>query len=155
MNQPLQATLPSGSVRLPIDSLFNDEEEPTYPILVIEDYRGVIYNAQIGGMACNQTEFQGIPIMLRNFDKDYVFELHNHLCCNWHDKETIAARKMLADKFDTLSHGFELEMKFDYDRIDELQEGCIPVVLNGVYDKFGAEYDCNGKIGMIFTGNCD
>jgi hypothetical protein len=137
-------------LRLPIASLF-DDQEPTYPILVVEDKRGVVYDAQVGGMCCNQTEFQGIPFMLWGFDKYYTFELHITLCCPDDESD----RQMMAECFDALPPCFELGMKFDYERINEFQEGCIPVLLSGVYDRFGTKYDCNGKKGMIFTGNCD
>lgn len=68
------------------------------------------------------------------------------------------ARKRLADDFDEYARektkSWNFEIRFDYDRIREVQEGWIPVVLNGKLDSF-EDYTFDNAKGVIHNGNCD
>jgi hypothetical protein len=118
--------------------------------LIIAHPTGVIYQAQAGGMLCSHPECEGFVICLgaglSHFDDC------GYGCDNIGFEASL--RDKLATDLDPLlqrySLGWTYQISFDFDRIDELQEGWWPVLVKGKMD--GRPIDWRG---YIHTGNCD
>lgn len=120
-------------------------------ILIISHPTGVFYSAQCGGLRCSHPKYEGFAIGLGSFAVSLTgCEYGCQYLPQMPDKQ-----KEFADVFDNYckehTQHWVYKISFDYDRINELQEGWIPVLLNGKMDEV---LFFNTK-GIIANGNCD
>jgi len=114
---------------------------------------GIKYTAQCGGIGCTHPEAEGWVFAFGDFAEDFNDCSYG---CSYLGLESFAdERAKLAQDFDTyaaaeLVHNM-LKIKFDYSRIDQLQEGWIPILLNGFLDETKFE---NAQA-ILYNGNCD
>lgn len=121
-------------------------------MLIIGAPTGVIYNAQTGGMSCNHPEYEGFVLPLGSFMED--FDDCSYGCSHLQDIEG-AAKKLANDLHLRLIEETKLwryKIYFDFDRIDQLQEGWWPVIVSGKIFEDGKDYTMKG---FVHTGNCD
>lgn len=120
-------------------------------ILIISHNTGVLYSAQSGGVGCAHPSLEGYAICLGGFAE-------NLTGCEYgcsHLAEMPDAQKQFADIFNGYCNEetkrWTYQISFDYDRIKELQEAWIPVLLNGKMD----DVIFNNTKAIISNGNCD
>ncbi len=126
--------------------------------LIICAPTGIIYTAQCGGMACQHPEAEGffLPIweLLPDID-DHEYGCSDLTKSPRHDRPDL--RQRLADAIDKgLSAEFQrrplgFTLRFDHERIDELQEGWWPLRITGhLHDVGPLDHRC-----YYHNGNCD
>jgi hypothetical protein len=120
--------------------------------LIVLHPTGIKYTAQCGGMGCTHPEAEGYVFGLGKFMQDF------DTCefgCHYMDRD-VKYRNALRDAVNQYCQDnppFGNWIRFDDSRINEAQEGWIPVVLNG---SFGfPEITFNGERGFIHNFNCD
>lgn len=120
-------------------------------VLIVAYQTGVLYSSQSGGPSCSHPTFEGYAIGLGDFAEEltgceYGCQYLNRIP----DKQ-----KEFAAIFDAYcsseTKGWTYQISFDYDRISELQEGWIPVLLNGKMD----DISFSNTKAIIANGNCD
>lgn len=120
-------------------------------VLIILHPTGIKYTAQCGGMSCTHPSAEGYAIPLGDFAEylngcDYGCEYLPQMP----DKQ-----KEFAAAFDAYAKeetkDWIYKISFDHDRIGELQEGWIPVLLNGKMDDIVFSY----TKAFLHNGNCD
>lgn len=123
---------------------------PEGTILIVSHPTGVFYESQSGGMSCTHPELEGYVINLGGFAEDLTgCEYGCQYLPDMPEKQ-----KQFAEDFNRLcevTKDWTYQISFDYDRISELQEGWIPVKLNGKMD----EIIFNDTKAIIANGNCD
>lgn len=127
-----------------LDRVCKEDETP----LIISHPTGVFYSGQCGGMSCRHPEFEGYVIGIGDFGQD--FDTCQFGCLYMDDEDKIK----LSDAFDELCKETEkwiYKIKVDRDRLNEMMEGWIPVIINGKMDSVVFE---NTK-GIIHLPNCD
>lgn len=122
--------------------------------LIVLEKTGVFYTAQCGGLGCTHPEAEGFVINVGRFASS--FDTCKYGCSYLDMPECAEDRKTLAADFDNYAKeetkSWRWKIAFDWSRIDETQEGWIPVLLNGkVEDMFEFE----NSPGFIHNGNCD
>ena len=119
--------------------------------LIILEKTGVYYTAQCGGVTCTHPEAEGYVINLGAFADD--FDDCSYGCC--YIPENPHRRMDLANDFNEYcekgTRNWIYQISFDFERIEETQEGWLPVVLNGELDGM----KLNNVKGIIHSGNCD
>lgn len=126
---------------------------PEGTALIINYPSGVLYEAQCGGMMCLHNKYEGFAIQL-----GYLFDDFDD--CSYgcdHIQDIKNQRDRLADDLNTMlitnTKKWKFNIRFDFDRITELQEGWWPVLISGVIDDWNG---LQGEFrGIIHTGNCD
>ena len=117
---------------------------------------GIHYTAQCGGVGCTHPKAEGFLISVGKFAAD--FDTCKYGCSNLDLPESEDQRKQLATDFDKYAaeytKSWRWKISFDWSRIDETQEGWIPVLLNGKLDDF-EEFEFVNTPGFIHNGNCD
>jgi hypothetical protein len=124
--------------------------------LVIQMPTGVKYEAQCGGLACTHPQVEGVYFPVWDVAPD-LGDCEEG-CSNLtkvpqpHDKPEL--RKAFADKIQKQLEDldkYSFKLRFDYERIDELQEGWWPLVITGtLYDVENLNHKC-----VYHRGNCD
>ena len=163
-----------GKVVIDADDIFDEWNANNlirFPLIVCAS-TGVFYNAQVGGVACHQREVEGFLIEIRfdlSFEKDIAeFDDCSYGC--WlgsdyepHDKfrpeYAKAVDNFLLEKVNT-SNTQQIELRFDYERINELTESWWPVEIqfgHNIQYIPGHHYDYNDKKfkGYLHLYNCD
>ncbi len=131
-------------------------EETT--IAIILHKTGVEYTAQADGLACSHPRAEGFFVVLGDFAQD--FDQCNCVCYLLSVKIRNDLRENLAADFDKYCDKYfadstlKYTIRFDYDRINELMEGWIPVIINGILDEYHNTCFDNCQA-IIHTGNCD
>lgn len=114
---------------------------------------GILYSVQAGGMGCSHPECEGFVINMGDFGDSFD---DCHYGCSDLSYES-ELRQRLAPILDSYLRIESIrtgrDVRFDFDRIDELKEGWWPVLLHG-YKDFYTEVPGTLK-GYIHTGNCD
>jgi|SRR6056297_1204852 len=128
------------------EDLFGDQS-----VLLISHSTGIYYNFQCAGVSCMQVYKEGFVLPAFNLLSGYD-ECSNG--CSYIGSMPQVQKKMSYEIDKILIKETEhltFKLRFDFDRIKELIEGCIPVIYNGTYmgEPLGK------KAGYLFTGNCD
>lgn len=121
--------------------------------LIVCASTGIFYEAQCGGMACTHPKAEGYVISLGDFMQD--FDTCEFGCFDM-DQDPLNRIELMeaANKYCASGESsFHKAIRFDYDRIEEAQEGWIPVKLNGKF-RF-PEIEFVNEIGFIHNFNCD
>jgi hypothetical protein len=129
--------------------------------LIISYKTGIYYKAQVGGLRCEQLKFEGILLPFGEFAQD--FNDCDYGCCYLSEPEYKEQRQELAQDFDLLCinyfKGHMINLRFDFDRIDEVKEGWIPVLVSGehcdITDDNNRIIEFENVKGIIHAGNCD
>lgn len=123
--------------------------------LIVKHPTGVFYEVQAGGLGCTHPNCQGFVIDLGSFGQD--FSDCSYGCAMISDDEN--KQKELADALNTYftnqSKNSEYKISFDFERIDELEEGWWPVNVSGKLNGGILANDSVEWEGYIHTGNCD
>lgn len=137
-----------------IDISYIVDVEDTALIVCMET--GIYYTAQCGGVRCTHPESEGFVINVSNFASD--FNTCKYGCEYLNMAEYEDNRKKLALDFEEYAskytQGWRWKIAFDWSRIDQIQEGWIPVLLNGKLDEF-EDFEFVNTPGFIHNGNCD
>lgn len=124
--------------------------------IIILHPTGIKYTAQCGGIGCTHPQAEGFAISVGNFGED--FNDCSYGCAYLDAPDMEEARKKLGSDFDDycLDHtkSWRWNIRFDFDRVDEVQEGWIPVILNGKLDPF-EDYTFQKTKAIFHGGNCD
>jgi len=124
--------------------------------LIILRSSGIFYTAQCGGIGCTHPSAEGFAIAVGEFAQD--FDDCSFGCHYISDADNGEARQLLGEAFDKYClekcDGWRWNIRFDFDRVAEVQEGWLPVIVNGVIDEFYDFAFQNAK-GFIHNGNCD
>lgn len=120
--------------------------------LIINHPTGVFYTAQCGGIGGTHPEAEGFVIGIDNFLQDFNDCAYG---CSYIGQDS-ELQTRLANALDEyckiMCEYWGFKIRIDFDRLNEIQEGWFPVIVNGrVSDGFFAE---NAK-GYIHNGNCD
>lgn len=124
--------------------------------LIICAPTGIRYTAQCGGMGCTHPSAEGFYLptwdLLPKLD-DCEYGCSNLTKSPLYDRPEL--RKKLADAIDAALPAalakFSFKLRFDYDRIDELQEGWWPLLITGeLHDARLDNHRC-----YYHAGNCD
>ena len=133
--------------------------EETALIVLLEN--GITYTAQCGGVGCTHPTAIGFVLPLGRIGEaidDCSFGCASLSEYNYKRGKMIQQRNALADLIDTHlkehTKSWRFSLSFDYSRINELQEGWWPVIINGVYDDFHGTTFVHHP-GIIHVGNCD
>lgn len=112
-------------------------------ILLIKHPTGIIYNVQAGGMLCIHPECEGFILSVNNFGQD--LDDCSYGCCylDENGRKSELANAIQAYCQERYS---AYEIKFDFNRLSELQEGWWPVTAKIE----GLQYE-----GYLHTRNCD
>lgn len=134
-------------------------------VIVIQRKTGVIYTAQVGGLACLQNSVEGYAI---NVGSGFFTRIDtcNHKGGCWTMHKEPEAKKQLAEivdgilRADTLGHDwyYKFNLSFDFDRIEDFEEAWIPVLVNGKLNWFDDKDQTyfNNTPAILFTSdNCD
>lgn len=127
---------------------------------VISAPTGIIFTAQVGGIACRHPKCEGfmIPIRIRWDDEnDFLKALKDFDDCKWgcsgplKDENKNNEYAQAVDEF-LIKHLngkniARIDCKFDYERIGELMEGWWPVIINFIHER---EFR-----GYLYFGSCD
>lgn len=137
-----------SSISIGVDSVLYDST----PLIILRE-TGIFYTAQCGGVSCTHPTAEGFVVSLGNFAQDFNDCAFG---CQYISRDPVAQLK-LAKAFDEYCikemQGMRFEIRFDFERINELQEGWIPVIINGFLSDCDVEFS-NAK-GIIHNGNCD
>lgn len=133
-----------------------DDVVDEYTALIVLAKTGIKYTAQCGGMGCTHPEAEGFVLPLAEFAQD--FDDCSYGCWNLQYPEFEENRNNLAIDFNTYCRiklkkyrWQHIDIQFDMSRINQLQEGWIPVLMSGKY--LGIEFDNTQCI--VHNGNCD
>lgn len=123
--------------------------------LIVCHRTGVHYQAQVGGLLCNQVFVQGFCIDLEDLAQDF-----DDCAYGCHEIQfSKALQKDLADILDHYLQEALSEEKYDvfidYDRLDEIQEGWWPVVVTGKLSGGIIPDTMVSWKGYLHRGNCD
>jgi hypothetical protein len=142
-----------SNIILDLDELLEDSTS-----IVILKKTGIKYTAQCGGVGCTHPEVEGFAINLGKFGNDFNDCMYG--CSYIGETENEEMNLKLAIDFNKYSKEYfrhdqrKIEIFFDYERINELQESWIPIVINGKFDIFNECYFDYCK-GFLHTMNCD
>lgn len=122
--------------------------------LIILKRTGVHYSAQCGGIGCTHPTVEGFVFAIGEFAQDFDdCSFGCHYISGDHD-----VQMKLGSAFDAYCvekcKDWRWQIRFDFERVAEVQEGWIPVICNGVVDQFYDFALINAK-GFIHNGNCD
>jgi len=124
--------------------------------LVLLKKTGVWYTAQCGGVSCTHPHAEGYAISIRDFAQD--FDDCSYGCQYIGHKDNSEARMKLGKDFDTYcrekTKSWKWSIRFDFERVEETQEGWLPVIVNGMVDDFD-DFIFENERGFIHNGNCD
>lgn len=118
--------------------------------LIVLRHTGVKYDVQVGGMICNHPNPEGFVIDLGNFLEYFDSCPYG---CSWLDQQPDKQLELGKDLDAILraeTDKWTYQVRFDFTRVKETQEGYFPVVITGKLDG----QDFNEK-GFIYNGNCD
>jgi hypothetical protein len=137
-----------------VDNVVGDEFVP----LILLAPTGIKYTAQCGGMMCTHPEAEGFVIKLSSSFGEEINDCeHGCQYLSYNDDYGKGKRQKLAAILDLYlknkTDGWRFKIEFDFERVDELQEGWWPVKVKGLLDEFYGTY-LNHR-GFIHTGNCD
>lgn len=127
--------------------------------LVICAPTGIFYEAQCGGMGCTRPRAEGFFLPLWDIAPQIdecamgCFDLSQHVARPEFDRPDL--RKALADAIDAaiapMEQRYSFSLRFDYSRIDQLEEGWWPLRIKGtLHDVAGLDHEC-----YYHRGNCD
>ena len=144
-----------------------------YTPLIISHKTGVWYTDQVGGYACYHPEEEGFLIYVSSSYADKI-DSCKLLCLApigiEFEDEDISERKAIADEINKLllsaPNGYKDNMRIDYERLDWMTEGWIPVLYKmhlyhwDKYDILTSEGPKDAQElawvkGILCTGNCD
>lgn len=130
-----------------------DDIIPDVISIILRHPTGVFYSAQAGGMMCDHPKYEGVLFpfdytVLENFDDC------SYGCDHLHDIEGAALK--LANDLNEIFRKLppQINVRFDFNRITELQEGWWPVIFTGKIGWFQTN-EFNEIEGIIISGNCD
>lgn len=134
-----------------VDHVVNDNTA-----LIVLENTGVYYTAQCGGIGCSHPRAEGFVLQIGEFAQD--FDDCSYGCSYLNLPSYKGQREKLANDFDLYcqeqTRSWRWKIRFDFDRLDEIQEGWLPVIINGVLDEFeGTKF--NNQKAIIHNGNCD
>lgn len=116
-------------------------------VCIVEETTGLIFDVQCGGMNCNHPTVEGYLIDMG----EYAVDIDDCSFGCQHLQELPDKQKELADHlqayFDSNQYSQDFYIKFDYERLPQLQEGWWPVLI--------MTDNINWKTAYIHTGNCD
>lgn len=116
--------------------------------IIIRKNTGVFYTVQAGGILCTHPEVEGF--YLRVFDYPESLSSCDYFCSNYMER----IDEFIEDfnkKF--INYSENLKMKIDKDKIDELQEGFIPIRV--YYKDFWTKTFLDWVPGVTTDWNCD
>ncbi len=128
------------------------------PYLIILSKTGIFYSDQVGGMACLHPTLEGFYYPLW-FDIDDEIACKKGCMgmqenCNKLNRDLISNeinKQLVKETNNTI-----INLKFDYERINEMEESLYPVVIDFKYKKDFYNSDNNYTYkGFLITGNCD
>lgn len=123
--------------------------------LLIQYPTRIKYEVQAGGIGCTHPTCEGFCLNIGSLGQDFDDCSYG---CYWIDDNKEIQKKLANDleKYLEINTKYwRYQISFDYDRLDELQEGWWPVIVIGEIDGGSiATKNVNWK-GYIHTGNCD
>ncbi len=138
-----------------IDACYWDDDKP---YLIILSKTGIFYSDQVGGMACLQPTLEGFYYPLW-FDIDDKIACEKG-CCYMQENSNKLNRDLIANEINKQlvkeTNNAIINLKFDYERINEMEESLYPVVIDFKYkrDFYNSDNNYSYK-GFLITGNCD
>jgi hypothetical protein len=117
-------------------------------LVIVLQKTGVIYTAQTGGMCCNHQKAEGYVLRSGNLAPS----INHCICCSPLSDILIAKHIQEAINRYITENELSVEIKFDYDRLKEFQEGWWPLLVKGKY--FAIPFNYWTKI-IYHSGNCD
>ena len=121
--------------------------------LIIKYPSTVFYSAQCNGVGCCHPEYEGVLFDFGNMFQD--FDDCSYGCNYISNIESDELRIKLANDLDKYfieeCKGLIYNIRFDFDRIDDLKEGWWPIIFTGKY----FDTELGTKQGIMHTGNCD
>jgi hypothetical protein len=119
--------------------------------LIIAHPTGIFMTAQCGGVGCSHPSIEGFAIDLGSFMDD--FDDCKYGCHHIPDLSEEEKKRLASDIDAELSNFKPFMIRFDFDRIEEMQEGWWPIKVKGEIDKWNRTHI--DSIGFIHNGNCD
>lgn len=123
--------------------------------LLIQYPTRIEYEVQAGGLGCTHPTCEGFCINIGSLGQDFDDCSYG---CYWIDQDEENQKKLAKDLekyLEEKTKDWRYQILFDYDRLDELQEGWWPVVVIGkINGGIIATENVNWK-GYVHTGNCD
>lgn len=156
MEKPRETKLrvqPPAKLVIDVYDILQDRDECA---LIICQPTGVYYTAQCGGMACTHPVAEGFFLPIWDIAPgvdDHEFGCSNLTKSPMHDRPDL--REKLAAAIDEALREFNqrygIQLYFDRERIDELQEGWWPLIITGHFGNVGPlSHRC-----YYHAGNCD
>ena len=113
------------------------------------------YEVQAGGLGCTHPTCEGFCLSVGNLGQD--FDDCSYGCHHIDQDEDLQKKlaKALEQYLEERTKGWRYQILFDYDRLNELQEGWWPVVVIGKINGGILPTDKVNWKGYVHTGNCD
>jgi hypothetical protein len=133
-----------------------EEEQPAIDLdsfeaddlVIVLKKTGVIYTAQTGGLCCNHPTAEGYVLRSGNLAPSIC----HCICCSRLGIVQLVEHVQAAINRYIAENKLSVQIKFDYERINEFQEGWWPLLVKGKY--FDIPFNDWTKI-IYHSGNCD
>lgn len=126
---------------------------PQQTVLIVEHKTGFEWEAQCGGINCTHPSLKGMAIPMGGL---LEFFSGCEFGCGYISEDEPSRKKLAVEIGNRLENANTQKMRiqFDYERIDELQEGWFPVIVTGKWG-YWDELSFEASKGYLHTGNCD
>lgn len=132
-----------------IDQVVSDDSSG----LIILHKTGIFYTGQCGGISCTHPYTEGYLIDMGSLGDD--IDECSFGCA--YLESMPEKQKELGEVYDKMLQEYckplVIDLRFDFDRVTETQEGWIPLLLSG--SPWGINQSFDNQQCILHTGNCD